>query len=111
MNCISIGEIKPEGGSQIHKKDWIELIANHPALSTIPPKEGVNPFTREPTKFFAPSTHAQVLIADESVGSITWAEDDSDSLNVSALPDHESHVSDIATEIARVLNCRFFSKS
>lgn len=58
---------------------WIALIDEHPSLSPAEPREGVNPFSGEPTVFHAPETSARVLDGQEHIGSLEWAQDDSKS--------------------------------
>jgi hypothetical protein len=43
---VLIGHIEASGGIESDK--WLALIKSHHALANVPPRKGVNPFTREP---------------------------------------------------------------
>ena len=55
---------------------WIDLIGEHPNLSVLPPRQGVNPFTREPMVFQAKDV-ALVNQYGKPLGAMDWAPDDS----------------------------------
>lgn len=58
---------------------WIALIGQHPNLSVMPPRQGINPFTREPMLFQAKDV-ALVTEAGKQLGAMDWAPDDSQQL-------------------------------
>ena len=55
---------------------WIELIGQHSNLSVMPPRQGLNPFTREPMLFQAKDI-ALVTAFGKQLGAMDWAPDDS----------------------------------
>jgi hypothetical protein len=102
-----IGRIEPEPGGRLTKSEWVALIERHPQLARIAPREGINPFTQKPVMIEAPPTSARVLSSGTEIGSISWAEDDSELLNVWALSDRLPQLIEFAQEIAGLLRCRF----
>jgi hypothetical protein len=55
---------------------WIGLIGQHSNLSVMPPRQGLNPFTREPMLFQAKDI-ALVTASGRQLGAMDWAPDDS----------------------------------
>jgi hypothetical protein len=103
-----IGEIqaKPDPPG-INNAQWIEMIHEHPSLEPVPPREGINPFTRKPTVYPAPADSARVVVGGKEVGSMEWAMDDSNMINVYGDPEV---VIPLAREIAEALGGRFVEK-
>lgn len=60
---------------------WIELIGQHSSLSVMPPRQGFNPFTREPMLFHSKDV-ALVTAAGKQLGAMDWAPDDSHQVSV-----------------------------
>ena len=60
---------------------WIALIGQHPGLSVLPPRQGINPFTREPMLFQAKDV-ALVTASGKQLGAMDWAPDDSQQISV-----------------------------
>lgn len=104
-----IGRIEPQSGSRLDKDEWVRLIETHPGLAPVP-REGVNPFTQKPHFYKAPPTCARVLSANDEIGSITWAEDDSILLDIWALSDERVGLLAIAQEVADLLGCRLVTE-
>jgi hypothetical protein len=110
MRVIGLIKGKTEG-ERINPNSWIDLIRSHPSLSSVPPRTGINPFTRAPIEFKAPATSAIVSIDGEEIGSISWAQDDTPLLFVEAEPGSERTVAGIAEELAKTLGGIFVRES
>jgi hypothetical protein len=106
-----LGTIEPGADLAVGKPEWIRLIGEHPQLSTMPDREGVNPFTRKPYLYKANPDLARVCVQLEQVGSIHWAMDDSRRLVVWAEPGSEQSVRNIAQDVASRLGWRFVADS
>ena len=102
-----LGTIEPGADLAVGKPEWIRLIGEHPQLSPVPDREGVNPFSREPHLYKANPDHARVLMQLEQVGSIHWAMDGSRRLVVWADTGSEESVRNIAVDVASRLGWRF----
>jgi hypothetical protein len=103
-----IGLIKwPNGPSEVDRQRWLELIDTHGSLAHVPPRSGINPFTRKPTLAHAPRSTAIVLIDSVEVGSIGWSEDESPALVVNAKEGANEQVCRIAEDVATRLGARF----
>jgi hypothetical protein len=88
----------------INKARWIELIRDYPNLDPAPPREGTNPFTRKPTVIYPRPDIARVVVAGKEVGTMSWAEDESNLINVFGEPEV---VVPLACDIARLLGGHF----
>ena len=100
-----IGEISVEPRStSFTKNQWIDVIRVHPNLVSIPPREGINPFTKERVTFPARLDAAHVVVDGKNVGSMSWAEDDSARIVVFGEP---QSVLLVAHDVARSLGGRF----
>jgi hypothetical protein len=100
-----IGEIvwepDPPG---ISNQRWVKLIGEHPNLKPVPPKWGINPFTREPWLYHAPGNSARVFVDEKVVGTMEWAPDESNCIVV--LGERQA-VTPLAHNIADLLGGRF----
>jgi hypothetical protein len=100
-----IGEILSEPARPvIEKQRWIDLIREHPNLDCVLPREGINPFTRKPMVIRARPDEARIVVDSKDVGSMSWAEDDSNLINVFG---EAQVVIPLAHNIAEVLGGRF----
>jgi hypothetical protein len=52
-------------------------IAAHSSLEPAQPRQGINPFTKEPHMYEPAPDYARVMIDGTNVGAIHWAMDDS----------------------------------
>ena len=96
-----LAEPDPPG---IRKQRWVDLIREHPSLENVPPHQGINPFTRKPMLYHARTDTALIVIGEREVGSMSWAQDESNSIDVSG----ERHVVvPLAHDIAGLLGGRF----
>ena len=96
-----LAEPDPPG---ISKQRWVDLIREHPNLGAHPPRQGINPFTREAMLYRPPPDSARVIVNEIEVGSMTWAQGESNSIDVSG----ERHmVVPLAHDIAGLLGGRF----
>ena len=111
MTTELVGTIEPESGSSAGKDEWIALIAAHSALAQGAPKQGTNPFSREPM-VFRPSPLAAIVVVDGTkIGAIHWAMDDSRQLIVwSEEAEAKIRVVAIASDIASRLGWRFVAR-
>ncbi|MFI5379113.1 MAG: hypothetical protein ACHRHE_07450 [Tepidisphaerales bacterium] len=100
-----IGRIEVSAG--INKSKWIALIASHRALAPVPPAIGINPFTRKECTFTAPATSAIVSADGVHIGSISWAQDNSPMLIVTAADESVEAVAVIADDVASSLGAIF----
>lgn len=105
-----IGHIEVgDGLVEIDEGRWVALIREHPALAPIPPRQGINPFTKEPCEFKAPASTASVMVDGSRRGSICRAEDGSPVLLVDADESDLDAVAEIAREIAQDLGGHFLA--
>jgi hypothetical protein len=107
MTTELVGTIDPDPGALTGKDEWIALIAMHPALASVAPKQGTNPFRRTPM-VFNPSPDAATVLADGvKIGAIHWAMNESRQLVVWSEGEVKTAVIAIATDVASRLGCRF----
>ena len=103
----SLGTILPTVGATTGRDEWISLIGVHPSLATVPDRQGINPFTKDPYLFKAPRDSARVLVAGTEVGNITWAEDELQLLVVWSVATATAQVTNVAIDIASKLGWQF----
>src|SRR3954452_24648961 len=78
-----IGEIVREPDPPgIDNQRWIDLIREHPNLVPPEPREAISPFTKRPMVIKPLPDVARVVIDGQEVGSMSWAMDDSNLINV-----------------------------
>jgi hypothetical protein len=78
-----IGEIVSEPHPPgINKQRWIDLIHEHPNLVAPEPRQGINPFTKKPTVIQPRIDVARVVRDGKEMGLMSWAEDESNLINV-----------------------------
>ena len=110
MTTELVGTIEPESGSSAGKDEWSALIAAHSALAQSAPKQGTNPFSREPL-VFRPSPYAASVVVDGTeIGAIHWAMDDSRQLLVWSEAEAKIRVVAIASDVASRLGWRFVAR-
>jgi hypothetical protein len=102
-----VGTIEPPAGAVSVMAEWITLIGMHPSLTTVPPQQGINPFTKGPFMFKARQDAARVLYEGARVGFIEWAQDDSQVLVVFSNTGVETVVTKIAVDVASRLGWKF----
>jgi hypothetical protein len=102
-----LGTIEPNNGATVSKSEWIALIAVHPSLAQSAPRQGINPFTKEPVMYKPAPDSARVMADGAAVGAMHWAMDDSRRLVVWSLPTTREHVMGIARDVASDLGWRF----
>ena len=107
----TLGTIEPTVGVTSGRSEWIALIDTHPSLAPVPPRQGINPFTKGPYLYKAPRDSARILLKGLEVGSITWAEDESQRLLVWSRGGAQTFVAEIAGEVASTLGWRFVPES
>src|SRR5262245_10762396 len=95
-----LGTIAPALAATSGRDDWISLIGVHPSLAPVPARQGINPFTKGPYLFKAPRDSARVMVADAEVGSIVWAEDESQMLVVWSTATERAQVASVAIDVA-----------
>jgi len=105
---LIIGEIVAPTG--IDSDKWLALIKSHGALSNVPPRKGINPFSRQPCEYNAPASSALVQKGGADIGSIYGAMDASPILIVQSQEDSIDTVVSIADEIASSLGGQFVRK-
>jgi hypothetical protein len=81
LDYLGVITSKP-GQPELDHAAWVALIPTHPALALVPPRQGTNPFTREPMLFFAGADTAYVLLSGKPLGKMDWAPDDSRQISV-----------------------------
>ncbi|MEO8062610.1 MAG: hypothetical protein ABI821_07660 [Pseudomonadota bacterium] len=85
----------------LERTAWVALIPTHAGLFLVPPKQGTNPFTREPMMFFAGADTAHIVQAGKPIGKMDWSPDGSDSIAVwSADAGSIEAIGGIATDVA-----------
>ena len=106
---IIIGQIEASEGIALDK--WLALIKMHGALASVPPRKGINPFTRQPCEYKAPTSTAIIRKGSTDIGLIYWAMNGSPLLIVEAEWDACDIVASIVEDIARSLAGRFERES
>jgi hypothetical protein len=101
-----LGTIRP-GDSDVDRNAWAALISAHSFLASVAPRRGINPFTKKPHTFEAPTDSARIVLDGVEVGAVNWAEDDSNCLVVWSAPAAKIRVAVIAQDIAARLGMRF----
>ncbi len=105
-----IGHIESSDPSvQLTREAWLALIDTTDDLAAVSPKEGINPFTREPTKFYAPDDTVRLIHGGAEIASFSWAPPDYPYVNVSADPAKLDLVIKRANELAHQLGGHFVS--
>lgn len=103
-----VGHIESSDDAQPLTYDaWLAFIAATDDLHGIPPREGINPFTREPTLFRSPEDSVRLVRDDAEIGFFAWAQDDSAAVNVTCADDCREKVVTAARGFAQVLGCVF----
>jgi hypothetical protein len=104
LDFLGVIRSKPEQ-PDLDRAAWVALIPTHPGLALVPPKQGTNPFTREPMLFFAGADTAYVLVSGKPVGKMDWAPDDSRQISVwTAEADAAEAIGGIAADVAARLS-------
>jgi hypothetical protein len=88
----------------VDQQRWIDTISRHPALVSLAPRRGINPFTKQPMDYLAHPASARVLVGGNDVGWMEWAQDDSKQIAVFG---PASLVAPVAEEIAALLGATF----
>jgi hypothetical protein len=100
-----IGSIQAQADPpRIEKSRWHEIIRDHPNLAVAEPKEGVNPFTKEPLVIEPNPDNARVIIDSREVGQMRWSWRGGNEIH--AFGDRDA-VYSIAYEVAARLGARF----
>jgi hypothetical protein len=79
------GAIQPDGdGSGLNREAWCQLVARRPEFRRPEPRQGINPFTREPMIVRPTPDAAEVVVDGVSVGDVGWSmSEDVPQVNVS----------------------------
>ena len=80
---------------------WLEFIRQRSELVRRPPRDIINPFTREPTTFVYPASEVDVIVDGTIIGCMapsSWFEDDGELL-VFAMPEEDPRLAAL-TELA-----------
>lgn len=89
-----------ESAQGIGCEAWLEVIRSHPALETMEPAEGINPFTKKSMLYDRPYA-AWVVVDGSRIGSMIW---EADCIHVSGA---DVRVSALAAELALRLGAVF----
>ncbi|MCC7419139.1 MAG: hypothetical protein IT428_02545 [Planctomycetaceae bacterium] len=109
---VALGQIKGLFDSVgIDVAKWLALIDEHALLKHVPPRKGINPFTREACELKAPASTAIVHSGGTEIGSISLATDGSELLIVQSHEGSAEVVTRIAEELARLLGGQFVRDS
>ena len=109
---VSIGDLVPDGEPNFTQQDWMQFVQAHPQLRVPSPKEGIDPFTRQPMMFRAHPDTGVVSINGSDVGMIHWSLDESlRILVVWAEQGAEAQVTQFAREIAASIGWKFIPGS
>ena len=100
MDMQLVGTIGADDASSADQGEWIAPIGKHTSLAAPHPKQGINPFTKQPHLFKPAKDYASVLLEGSKVGAIHWATDGSHRLIVWSAPGAISHATDIALDVA-----------
>jgi hypothetical protein len=102
-----LGTIEPTVGTSAGRSEWLNLVGAHPSLAPFTPRQGINPFTKEPMQYKAAADTARVLVEGSQVGCIGWAEDNSQVLVAWSDTGAEAQVSAVAADVAARLGWQF----
>lgn len=94
--------VREPGG--IPLDDWLSEIARNPALRSMAPVAGINPFTRRSMEYRRPYA-GHVSVGGSDVGSMIWE------ANHILMWGNAAAVAPIAQDIAAKLNARFLLRS
>jgi len=106
-----LGTIEPAAGAAAGRKEWVALISTHPALAQVQPRQGINPFTKQPTPYEASPDSARVLVEGAEVGQISWAQDRSKVLVVTSSANAQAQVANVAADVAARLGWKYAPSS
>src|SRR5215471_360471 len=106
-----LGTIEPKAGTTSGQDEWISLIGAHPSLASVPARLGINPFTKGPYLYKARPDTARVLVEGLAVGSIEWAQDESQRLVVWSDAAANVQVEDVAVDVASRLGWKYVPES
>lgn len=101
------GTIEPANGGKISFDRWVQLIAELPSLASLPDVRGMSPATGKPIMIPAPESTAQIVVNESELGTVYWAEDESETLIVHTTSDRTEEIETIAGDVASALGCRF----
>jgi hypothetical protein len=101
-----LGTIEPDDASSADQGEWLALMGKHKSLAAALPKQGINPFSKQPYLIEPAKDYASVLLDGSKVGAIHWAMDGSHRLIVWSEPAARTHVMDIAQDVASQLRWR-----
>ena len=102
-----LGTIEPDDVASADPGEWIALIGKHTSLAAALPKQGMNPFSKQPHLFEPAKDYASAVLDGSKVGAIHLAMDGSHRLIVWSEPAARSHVTGIAQDVASRLGWRF----
>ena len=68
IGCI----VATDSSGNIGLARWAEVVGEHPNLVQPEPRQGINPFTKEPMTIRAKAGHADVVIDGIKVGAMNW---------------------------------------
>src|SRR5262245_46262833 len=94
---MDFGVIKRSGAS-IQLDEWKRVIAAHAALEPVPPRTGINPFTKEPVVFNATGGAALYVENGDAVGNLSFEDGE---ISTTGVP------TAICLEIAASLSAKF----
>ena len=102
-----LGTIEPTAGASAGRNEWLTLVGTHPSLAPVPPRQGINPFTKESMQYKAAPDTARVLVEGSQVGCFSWAEDNPQVLAVWSDTGAKAQVSAVAVDVAALLGWQF----
>jgi hypothetical protein len=85
---------------QVALDRWVKLIASHPHLVPIPPRDGTNPFSGGPFLYPAHPGGVHVKTEGTTIGMMIWAHDGTNRI---AVEGNVGLVEQIAAEVASKL--------
>ena len=88
----------------INRARWIALIQDHPNLMRLEPREGINPFTREPITIYPKPDSAKVVVDGREVGMMETCQSGANEISVWG---DAGIVAPLATAIAPLLSGAF----
>src|SRR4051812_7988129 len=95
-----VAESDPPG---LSRPRWLEAISEHPDLAPPKPREGINPFTKQPM-MVRPRHDASIMVHGQEAGCMTWAKGGMNEVQVFGDP---KIVGPIAQNVAARLGGRF----
>ena len=107
VRIMYIGTIESNVDKSICYQKWVDLVEQLDFLRSMEPRVGINPFTGKEVEFKPRKDIGLVYKGSDKVGSLDWAQDESNVLVVEAFESEVDYVIEIAEKVAEKINASF----